>query len=209
MRSQIDERAFVRYDAPVQCSRCDTHWPDGAPNCPGCGAFADEPPPLLDLDAPPTDDPVEQAPGWAANGAAQAPRPPREEPSRPPVAPPALPADLPRGVERYREVLQDRFGYPDFRPGQAEVLERLADGDVLGVMPTGGGKSLCYVLPALEVGRALVVSPLIALMQDQVEALQAAGVAADYINSTLSAREQNRRFVDFTEGRTALLYVAP
>ena len=65
------------------------------------------------------------------------------------------------------------------------------------------------MLPALEVGRALVVSPLIALMQDQVEALQAAGVAADYINSTLSAREQNRRFSDFTEGRTALLYVAP
>ncbi len=193
----------------MQCSRCDTHWPDGAPNCPGCGAFADEPPPLLDLDAPPADGPHEQTPGWATNGAAEAPRPPRDEPSRPPVAPAALPADLPRGVERYRELLLDRFGYPDFRPGQAEVLERLADGDVLGVMPTGGGKSLCYVLPALEVGRALVVSPLIALMQDQVEALQAAGVAADYINSTLSAREQNRRFVDFTEGRTALLYVAP
>ena len=147
--------------------------------------------------------------GSATNGAAAAPRQRPEAAPQRATAPPALPADLPRSLDRYRELLSERFGYPDFRPGQAEVLEHLADGDVLGVMPTGGGKSLCYVLPALEVGRALVVSPLIALMQDQVEALQAAGVAADYINSTLSAREQNRRFIDFTEGRTALLYVAP
>ena len=125
------------------------------------------------------------------------------------MAPAAPAAQLPSDIERYRELLRERFGYPDFRPGQAEVLQRLASDDVLGVMPTGGGKSLCYVLPGLEVGRALVVSPLIALMQDQVEALQAAGVAADYINSTLSAREQQRRLADFTEGRTALLYVAP
>ena len=76
-------------------------------------------------------------------------------------------------------------------------------------MPTGGGKSLCYVLPALEVGRTLVVSPLIALMQDQVEALQAVGVPASFINSTLGRAEQNRRFQDFAAGRTALLYVAP
>ncbi|MCY4454861.1 MAG: RecQ family ATP-dependent DNA helicase [Chloroflexi bacterium] len=193
----------------MQCSRCDTDWPTGAPNCPGCGAFADEPPPLLDLDAPSVAEPAEQPMERALSGAAGAPfRRPEAAPERPTV-PAALPADLPRGVDRYRELLRERFGYPDFRPGQAEVLERLADGDVLGVMPTGGGKSLCYVLPALEVGRALVVSPLIALMQDQVEALQAAGVAADYINSTLSAREQNRRYVDFTEGRTALLYIAP
>ena len=193
----------------MQCSRCDTDWPTGAPNCPGCGAFADEPPPLLDLDAPPVAEPPEEPVAPALNGAAAAPaRRPVAATARPAV-PPALPADLPRGVDRYRELLRERFGYPDFRPGQAEVLESLADGDVLGVMPTGGGKSLCYVLPALEVGRALVVSPLIALMQDQVEALQAAGVAADYINSTLSAREQNRRYVDFTEGRTALLYIAP
>ena len=191
----------------MQCSQCNTDWPAGAPNCPGCGAFADEPPPLLDLDAPPASETFEARPapavrdpqprqaalGW--NGAGASPSAPA--------------AELPRGVERYRELLRERFGYPDFRPGQAEVLEHLADADVLGVMPTGGGKSLCYVLPALEVGRALVVSPLIALMQDQVEALQAAGVAADYINSTLSSREQQRRFVDFTEGRTALLYVAP
>ena len=193
----------------MQCSRCDTDWPTSAPNCPGCGAFADEPPPLLDLDAPPAAEPGEEPTARATNGVAAAPHQRAEAAPQRATVPLALPADLPRGVDRYRELLLERFGYPDFRPGQADVLERLADGDVLGVMPTGGGKSLCFVLPALEVGRALVVSPLIALMQDQVEALQAAGVAADFINSTLSAREQNRRYVDFTEGRTALLYIAP
>ncbi|MDE2694933.1 MAG: RecQ family ATP-dependent DNA helicase [Chloroflexota bacterium] len=193
----------------MQCSQCDTDWPAGAPNCPGCGAFADEPPPLLDLDAPPVSEAVDATTAPARARAEAPPLQGRLETGSRAARSPAPAAELPRSVERYRELLQERFGYPDFRPGQAEVLERLADCDVLGVMPTGGGKSLCYVLPALEVGRALVVSPLIALMQDQVEALQGAGVAADYINSTLSAREQNRRFVDFTEGRTALLYVAP
>ena len=121
----------------------------------------------------------------------------------------APPAELPGDPDRYRALLQERFGYPDFRPGQAEVLERLAARDVLGVMPTGGGKSLCYVLPALQVGRTLVISPLIALMQDQVEALQAVGVAASFINSTLDRAEQNRRYLEFAAGRTALLFVAP
>ncbi|MXZ45597.1 MAG: RecQ family ATP-dependent DNA helicase [Chloroflexi bacterium] len=193
----------------MQCSQCDTDWPAGAPNCPGCGAFADEPPPLLDLDAPSAAEAFEAPVVQARERADAPPRQYRLATNGRDAPLPAPTAELPRGVERYRELLQERFGYPDFRPGQAEVLKRLADCDVLGVMPTGGGKSLCYVLPALEVGRALVVSPLIALMQDQVEALQGAGVAADYINSTLSAREQHRRFVDFTEGRTALLYVAP
>ena len=206
----------------MQCSRCDTTWPNGAARCPECGAFADEPPPLLDLDAPSTEA-FQPPPGFDAPPPAPAPTlfdlgaPPdaRRNGASAPAAPtgapvaPAPAAELPRGVERYRELLRERFGYPDFRPGQAEVLERLAGGDVLGVMPTGGGKSLCYVLPALEVGRALVVSPLIALMQDQVEALQAAGVAADFINSTLPGHEQHRRHRDFTDGRTALLYVAP
>ncbi len=105
--------------------------------------------------------------------------------------------------------MRETFGYPDFRDGQADVLARLAAGDVLAVMPTGSGKSLCYVLPALEVGRTVVVSPLIALMQDQVESLQAAGVAATFINSNLGREEQNRRYADFIAGRTSLLYVAP
>jgi ATP-dependent DNA helicase RecQ len=101
------------------------------------------------------------------------------------------------------------FGYPEFRGRQAEVLGLLAERDVLAVMPTGSGKSLCYVLPAIEGARTLVVSPLIALMQDQVEALQAAGVAASFINSNLTRDEQNARYLDFVAGRTALLYVAP
>ncbi|MBM4416662.1 MAG: ATP-dependent DNA helicase RecQ, partial [Chloroflexi bacterium] len=126
-----------------------------------------------------------------------------------PRASPPPSATLPASLEPYRERLQRVFGYPDFRAGQAEVLAALAARDVLGVMPTGSGKSLCYVLPALEVGRTLVVSPLIALMQDQVEAQHAAGVAATFINSTLDRAEQNRRYADFVRGRVALLYVAP
>ncbi|MFA7249644.1 MAG: RecQ family ATP-dependent DNA helicase [Dehalococcoidia bacterium] len=116
---------------------------------------------------------------------------------------------LPRDLEAYRARLRGTFGYPEFRDGQARVLSALAEGDVLAVMPTGSGKSLCYVLPALEVGRTLVVSPLIALMQDQVESLQAAGIAATFINSNLDREEQNRRYRDFIAGRIALLYVAP
>jgi len=76
-------------------------------------------------------------------------------------------------------------------------------------MPTGSGKSVCYVLPALEVGRTIVVSPLIALMQDQVESLEAVGVAATFINSNLDRPEQNRRYQSFINGQTQLLYIAP
>jgi len=195
------------------CPRCDAAWLPAAAFCAGCGARADEPPPLLDLDTLDSLD-AARAPGIGSTA------PPRgEAPSRlasltrteaPAEAPPAAPAvEFPDGLARYEEQLRERFGYPAFRPGQAEVLKQITEADVLGVMPTGGGKSLCYVLPALEVGRTLVVSPLIALMQDQVEGLQAAGVAADFINSTIARGEQNRRYLDFIEGRTALLYVAP
>ena len=117
----------------------------------------------------------------------------------------ALPADL----EPYRRRLRETFGYPELRDGQAETLRSLASSDVLAVMPTGSGKSLCYVLPALEAGRTLVVSPLIALMQDQVDGLRAVGVAAAFINSTVDRDERNARYRDFVEGRTPLLYVAP
>ena len=132
-----------------------------------------------------------------------APEPP---PSR--IPPPPRP-EFPRDLDGYRERLRETFGYPEFRDGQSRVLGGLGEGDVLAVMPTGSGKSLCYVLPALAVGRTLVVSPLIALMQDQVESLQAAGVSATFINSNLDRAEQNRRYADFVAGRTALLYVAP
>ena len=116
---------------------------------------------------------------------------------------------LPSDIETYRRHLRETFGYSDFRGAQEEVLRALPQHDVLTVMPTGAGKSLCYVLPALEVGRTVVVSPLIALMQDQVESLQAAGVSATFINSNLDRGEQQERYRRFIAGEIALLYVAP
>ena len=124
------------------------------------------------------------------------------------TTPPAAPSTHDT-LSRHRERMRQVFGYPDFRGGQPDVLRLLDDGDVLAVMPTGSGKSLCYVLPALDAGRTLVVSPLIALMQDQVEGLQQVGVAASFINSNLGRDEQNARYLDFIRGKTALLYVAP
>jgi ATP-dependent DNA helicase RecQ len=112
-------------------------------------------------------------------------------------------------LDRMRSLLQEKFGYPDFRGGQESVLTALAHSDVLAVMPTGSGKSMCYVLPALITGRTLVVSPLIALMQDQVESLTASGVHAAFINSTLSRDEQNQNYLDFIHERVNLLFVAP
>ncbi len=109
----------------------------------------------------------------------------------------------------YRAELRRRFGYPELRDGQARVLASLEAADVLAVMPTGSGKSLCYVLPALAGGRTLVVSPLIALMQDQVEGLRSTGVPATFINSQLHRDEKNRNYRDFVEGRSPLLYIAP
>ncbi|MCC6236949.1 MAG: ATP-dependent DNA helicase RecQ [Dehalococcoidia bacterium] len=117
--------------------------------------------------------------------------------------------DFPRTLDAYRERLQRTFGYSQFRGSQGDVLDALADHDVLAVMPTGSGKSLCYVLPALEVRRTVVVSPLIALMQDQVEGLRASGVPAAFINSHIGRDEQNARYLEFIRGDSALLYVAP
>ncbi|MFO0890737.1 MAG: RecQ family ATP-dependent DNA helicase [Isosphaeraceae bacterium] len=108
-------------------------------------------------------------------------------------------------------MLQRHFGLEHFRPGQREVIERVLDGrDVLCVMPTGGGKSLCYQLPALLLpGVTLVVSPLIALMKDQVDALCVRGLPATLINSTLDPAEQRSRLLEVESGRHRLLYVAP
>ena len=103
-----------------------------------------------------------------------------------------------------------RFGLAAFRPGQREVISAvLADEDCLCVMPTGGGKSLCYQLPAVaREGVTLVVSPLIALMQDQVAALQSLGLRATFINSTLDAGQQAARISDMAAGAYDLVYVA-
>ncbi len=114
-------------------------------------------------------------------------------------------------MTRAQQLLLDIFGYNAFRGEQLAVVEHVAaGGDALVLMPTGGGKSLCYQLPALlRDGIAIVVSPLIALMQDQVDALQQLGVQAAFLNSSLdaeAAREVTGRLI---EGRLKILYVAP
>ncbi|MER8500463.1 DNA helicase RecQ [Mesorhizobium sp. M0204] len=110
-----------------------------------------------------------------------------------------------------RRVLKDVFGFDDFRLGQAAVMEALLAGHhVLAVMPTGAGKSLCYQVPALVLGGlTIVVSPLVALMQDQVAALRLAGVAADTINSSLDRDANVAGWRRVAAGQTRLLYLAP
>jgi len=108
-------------------------------------------------------------------------------------------------------ILETVFGYPAFRGAQGEIIEHVArGGDALVLMPTGGGKSLCYQIPALmREGCAVVVSPLIALMHDQVGALTEAGVRAAVLNSSLDAETALRTERDFAGGRLDLVYVAP
>ena len=103
------------------------------------------------------------------------------------------------------------FGHSGFRPGQEELVDALLAGrDVLGVMPTGAGKSMCYQLPALLLpGVALVVSPLISLMKDQVAALEQAGIPAAFINSSLTAEQYREVFRRARAGAYKILYVAP
>ncbi len=109
------------------------------------------------------------------------------------------------------DLLKSTFGYDAFRPLQREIIDAALGGrDVLVLMPTGGGKSLCYQLPALaREGLTIVVSPLIALMKDQVDALQAAGAPATFLNSTLDAEESRRRIAGLHQGEYKLLYIAP
>ena len=109
------------------------------------------------------------------------------------------------------QALKHYFGYDSFRPGQQAIVEAvLQNQDLLVIMPTGGGKSLCYQLPALlKSGLTIVVSPLIALMQDQVEALQDNGIGATFLNSTISGAEVRQRTNQILDGKIKLLYVAP
>ncbi|MFD5825787.1 DNA helicase RecQ [Lentzea sp. NPDC060358] len=109
------------------------------------------------------------------------------------------------------QVLQRVFGYPEFRGDQADIVEHvISGGDALVLMPTGGGKSLCYQVPALvRPGTGVVVSPLIALMQDQVDALRALGVRAGFLNSSLSWDERRMVEAEFVNGQLDLLYLAP
>lgn len=108
-------------------------------------------------------------------------------------------------------ILKSQFGYDSFRTGQEEVInDVLGHRNVLAIMPTGGGKSLCYQIPALMLnGVTLVVSPLISLMKDQVDALNENGIAATFINSSLDYDQINQRFNDAANGDVKLLYVSP
>ena len=108
-------------------------------------------------------------------------------------------------------VLEKTFGYDSFRGQQAEIIQTIIDGgDALVLMPTGGGKSLCYQIPALvRDGTGIVISPLIALMQDQVDALSAVGARAEFLNSTQSSDERLRVETAFLAGELDLLYLAP
>lgn len=124
------------------------------------------------------------------------------------------------GALEPRAVLKRCFGYDFFRPNQEQIVDALLEGrDVLAVMPTGAGKSVCYQVPALclaerakaqgRVGFTLVVSPLISLMADQVRSLNAAGISAAFVNSSLSPSEQNAALEGAARGECVLLYVAP
>ena len=124
-----------------------------------------------------------------------------------------------------KDILQRRFGFADFRSTQRQIIDRtLAGGNSLVIMPTGGGKSLCFQIPALVYAHAfadsgstvrerapltLVLSPLIALMKDQVDALQAKGIEATFINSSLDRQERNRRIQQIADGMHSMLYVTP
>jgi ATP-dependent DNA helicase RecQ len=129
--------------------------------------------------------------------------------SVPQTVPQAVPPH-PR-LDEARALLRERFGYPDFRPGQTDAVSAILGGrDTLVVLPTGGGKSLCYQVPALLLdGLTVVISPLISLMKDQVDALVARGLAATFINSTLPQSEVSARMARVQRGEIKLLYVAP
>ncbi|MEX2152878.1 MAG: ATP-dependent DNA helicase RecQ [Gemmatimonadaceae bacterium] len=114
-------------------------------------------------------------------------------------------------MESARAALRHYFGYGDFRPGQIDVIAAVLSGsDTLGVLPTGGGKSLCYQVPALVLpGLTVVISPLISLMKDQVDRLLGRNVPATFLNSTLGANEVSSRLSRAARGELKLLYVAP
>ncbi len=113
-------------------------------------------------------------------------------------------------MDKY-EALRRYFGYDSFRPGQEAIIDALIAGrDVLAVMPTGSGKSLCYQIPAIaRPGMAIVISPLVALMRDQVDALRAAGVPSAYVNGTLTPRQIELTLRGAARGDYKILYVAP
>ena len=123
----------------------------------------------------------------------------------------SLPPLSPKSSVDIQSALKHLFGYQQFRAGQAEIIEQtLAGRDSLVLMPTGGGKSLCYQLPAAVLpGVTIVVSPLISLMKDQVDGLKRQGISAAYVNSSLSQEKINKIFQQLAKNEIKLLYVAP
>src|SRR5437667_6210087 len=118
---------------------------------------------------------------------------------------------MPGDLLELRSALKRYFGFASFRPLQEEIIrDTLAGKDVFALLPTGGGKSLCFQLPAMaRPGLTIVISPLIALMRDQVDLLQASGVPATFLNSSLAAGESRPRLRGLHNGEFRLLYVAP
>ena len=114
-------------------------------------------------------------------------------------------------MKRAQNILQKTFGYDDFRHHQADIIQSLLNGeDALVLMPTGGGKSLCYQIPAMvHQGVGIIISPLIALMQDQVDALQQLGIQASFLNSSMDGEAQNKTEQRLLNNEIDLLYVAP
>ncbi|WP_188454671.1 DNA helicase RecQ [Virgibacillus oceani] len=114
-------------------------------------------------------------------------------------------------ITKEEKILQTYFGYETFRPGQQETIDNiLQTKNTLAVMPTGGGKSLCYQIPGLSLdGTAIIISPLISLMKDQVDALNSLGIPSTFINSSLSTAEQHERLRNLENRRYKFVYVAP
>src|SRR5438874_7698218 len=114
-------------------------------------------------------------------------------------------------TDQLMHLLKQSFGFDSFRPLQEEIIrDALSDRDVFALLPTGAGKSLCFQLPALtRPGLTVVVSPLIALMKDQVDGLRASGVPATFLNSSLASGESTARLRGLHNGQYRLLYVAP
>ncbi|KEF37285.1 ATP-dependent DNA helicase, RecQ-like [Schinkia azotoformans MEV2011] len=114
-------------------------------------------------------------------------------------------------LQEAQKILKTYFGYSSFRTGQEEIIYQiLQKQDILGILPTGGGKSLCYQVPALLAeGVTIVISPLISLMKDQVDQLQQAGISATFLNSSIDAFEMEERVRDAIHGKYKLLYIAP
>ncbi|WP_078434483.1 DNA helicase RecQ [Metabacillus halosaccharovorans] len=113
--------------------------------------------------------------------------------------------------QKAEELLKEYFGYTSFRKGQEDIIKNLLAGnDTLAIMPTGGGKSICYQIPALLLeGITIVISPLISLMKDQVDALTSVGISSTFINSSLSSEELKERIIELSAGEYKIVYIAP